>query len=64
MELWNKLRDHEERCLQCGLLPGRQYMMKTDNPLMHPHQCSWCEAIVFMPGAMFECPECTKELAA
>jgi hypothetical protein len=64
MKLWNDLHESEEKCLQCGLIPGRQYMVKTDNPLMHPHECSWCEAVVFMPGAMFECPQCSRDVAA
>ena len=29
-----------EKCLQCGLPPGRQFMIATDEPIMHPHQCS------------------------
>jgi hypothetical protein len=50
----------QEQCLQCGLKPGREYMVATDEPILHPHQCSWCKSVMYVPGAMFACKTCTE----
>ena len=34
----------------CGLPSGRPFMIATAEPIMHPHQCSWCASIVYVPG--------------
>jgi hypothetical protein len=45
-------------CLQCGLPSGGQFMMSSDDPIMHPHQCSWCSSVLYVPGPMFSCKAC------
>jgi hypothetical protein len=50
-----------DQCLQCGLKPGREYMISTDEPIMHPHKCSWCQSVVYMPGPMFACKLCSED---
>ena len=50
------------QCLQCGLAPGREYMIPTDEPILHPHKCSWCKSVVYMPGPMFACKTCSEDV--
>jgi len=65
MTLWSKLfgksQPEETKCLQCGLLPGREYMVTTSEPLIHPHKCSWCQSVVYMPGPVFQCTQCNPD---
>jgi hypothetical protein len=49
------------KCLQCGLPPGREFMIPTDEPILHPHKCSWCRSVVYMPGPMFACKVCSED---
>jgi hypothetical protein len=64
--LFNKVRvwfgneNVPDKCLQCGMPPGRQFMVATDEPIMHPHQCSWCKSILYVPGPMFQCDTCSE----
>ena len=51
-----------QQCLQCGLMPGREYMVSTDEPILHPHKCSWCKSIVYVPGPMFACKTCSDNV--
>ena len=48
-----------QQCLQCGLMPNREYMVSTDEPILHPHECSWCKSILYVPGPMFACKTCS-----
>jgi hypothetical protein len=61
LRAWFGNETEPEKCLQCGLPPGRQFMIATDEPIMHPHQCSWCNGIVYMPGPMFSCKRCSTD---
>ena len=61
--LIKKIRDrfHKDvtpRCLQCGLPPGRELMVQTEEPIMHPHRCTWCASVLYVPGPMFACKAC------
>lgn len=49
-----------EVCALCGLSPGRQYMIPTDEPILHPHKCSRCQSVVFVPGPMVFCEACSE----
>jgi len=55
--------DRKPRCLQCGLAPGREYMVSTPEPIIHPHECSWCRSIVYFPGLMRDCKICSPDTA-
>ena len=62
--LFSKLRkwfrkDSSPKCLQCGLTPGREFMITTEEPLIHPHQCTWCSSVLYVPGPMFACKACS-----
>lgn len=46
-------------CALCGLTPARQYMIPTDEPILHPHKCSRCQSVVFVPGPMMLCEACS-----
>src|SRR5436189_4361624 len=48
----------------CGLPSGRPFMIATAEPIMHPHQCSWCASIVYVPGPMFSCKACSGNSCA
>ena len=48
------------QCVLCGLIPGRQYMIPTDEPILHPHKCSRCQSVVFVPGPMMLCEVCLE----
>ena len=58
LRTWFYSDKEPEKCLQCGLPPGRQFMIATDEPIMHPHQCSWCKSTLYVPGPMFSCKGC------
>ena len=58
---WFSREPMPERCLQCGLPPGRQFLVTTDEPIMYPHQCSWCQSILYVPGPVFACKGCSRE---
>jgi hypothetical protein len=60
VRIWFVREDAPDKCLQCGLTPGRQYMVATDEPIMHPHECSWCKSVLYVPGPMFQCKACTE----
>jgi hypothetical protein len=49
-----------DKCLQCGLPPKREFMVAGDNPIMHPHECSWCKGVLYVPGPMFQCKACSE----
>ena len=49
-------------CLQCGLPPGREFIVPTDEPILHPHKCSWCQSVVYIPGPMFTCKTCSEDV--
>ena len=59
---WFRPRQPLRQCLQCGLFPGREYMVHTDEPILHPHECSWCKSVVYVPGPMFECKICSENV--
>jgi hypothetical protein len=48
----------DSQCLQCGLIPGREYMVSTSEPIVHPHECSWCKSLVYFPGLVMNCATC------
>jgi len=56
---WRGPDDRNSQCLQCGLIPGREYMVSTPEPIIHPHTCSWCKSIVYFPGLMIDCKTCS-----
>ena len=58
---FRKPESPSDQCLQCGLKPGREYMIPTDEPILHPHKCSWCQSVVYMPGPMFSCKVCSED---
>ena len=49
-------------CLQCGLPPGHEFIIPTDEPILHPHKCSWCQSVVYIPGPMFTCKTCSEDV--
>jgi hypothetical protein len=49
-----------DKCLQCGRTPGREFMILTDEPIMHPHECSWCKSVLYVPGPKFQCKVCSE----
>ena len=61
---WFRKKPSSSTCLQCGLPSGRQFMMATDEPIMHPHQCSWCASVLYVPGPMFSCKACAENVGA
>ena len=58
---WLRKAPTDERCLQCGLPPGRQFLVATEEPILHPHQCSWCSGVLYVPGPMFACKNCSTD---
>jgi hypothetical protein len=50
------------QCVQCGLPPGREFIIPTDEPILHPHKCSWCQSVVYIPGPMFTCKTCSEDV--
>ena len=58
---WFSTKSAPDKCLQCGLPPGGQFMISTDEPIMHPHQCSWCSTTLYVPGPMFQCKTCSED---
>jgi len=60
---WFGKKDPEPtQCLQCGLPPGREFIIPTDEPILHPHKCSWCQSVVYIPGPMFTCKMCSEDV--
>ena len=35
-------------------------MILTDEPIMHPHECSWCKSVLYVPGPKFQCKVCSE----
>jgi len=35
-------------------------MVATDEPIIHPHRCSWCSSVLYVPGPMFSCKTCSE----
>jgi hypothetical protein len=58
---WFHREDEPETCLQCGFPPGREFLIATDEAIIHPHQCSWCKTILFVPGPVFSCTMCSSD---
>ncbi len=48
------------KCLQCGLPPGTELIVATDEPIIHPHRCSWCSSVLYVPGLMLSCKTCSE----
>ena len=59
---WLRKTPTQDRCLQCGLPSGRQFLVATDEPIMHPHQCTWCNSVLYVPGPMFSCKACSTDV--
>lgn len=59
---WFRKPGPAELCALCGLAPGRQYMVPTDEPILHPHKCSRCQSVVFVPGPMMLCETCSGNM--
>ena len=59
---WFREEPASSTCLQCGLPSGRQFMMATDETIMHPHQCSWCSSVLYVPGPLFACKACAGDV--
>jgi hypothetical protein len=55
---WFRKEPASSICLQCDLPSGGQFMVATDEPIMHPHHCSWCSSVLYVPGPMFCCKAC------
>lgn len=53
-------KESTTKCLQCGLTPGREFMIVTQESIIHPHQCSWCSSVLYVPGPMFSCKACSE----
>jgi hypothetical protein len=58
---WLQTDGAPDKCLQCGLPQGRQFLIATNEPIMHPHQCSWCKSILYVPGPMYSCKGCSAD---
>jgi hypothetical protein len=54
----SKPEEAKELCLQCGFPPGKEMRVVSDDPFLHPHRCSWCGSVVYMPGLMIDCDAC------
>ena len=61
---WFREEPASSICLQCGLPSGRQFMMVTDETIMHRHQCSWCSGVLYVPGPVFSCKACAEDIGA
>jgi hypothetical protein len=67
--LFNKIqkwlgKESMGECMQCGLPAGREFMVPTNEPLIHPHECSWCSGVLYVPGPMFACKVCSDGSSA
>ena len=60
VRIWAGGEARPDKCLQCGLPPGREFMAATDEPILHPHECSWCKGVLYVPGPMFQCKSCSE----
>jgi len=58
---WFRKEPVADRCFQCGLPSGREFLIASDEPIMHPHQCSWCKSVLYVPGPMFSCKACSPD---
>jgi hypothetical protein len=56
---WFRKESLAQPCFQCGFPPGREFLIATAEPIMHPHQCLWCKSILYVPGTMFSCKACS-----
>jgi len=61
VRMWFQKEPMSTKCLQCGLPPGRQFLVSTDETIMHPHHCSWCKSVLYVPGPMFLCKGCSAD---
>ena len=62
LRTWFRKGEAPAKCLQCGLPPGREFLIATDEPIMHPHECSWCKSVLYVPGPMFSCKKCAVDV--
>ena len=60
VRIWFSKEALPDKCLQCGMAPGHQFMVPTNEPIMHPHECSWCKSVLYVPGPMFQCKMCAE----
>jgi hypothetical protein len=37
-------------------------MIPTDEPILHPHKCSRCHSVVYVPGPVFLCEVCSENV--